>query len=237
MDDPAPPSPDHPPLGARADGWWWADARRLIERLRRGHPRSWAVAGMALALGVAGGLIVVLTAGRADDQPAVESVVPPAVRVPTPTTAPPPLVVHVAGAVSQPGVYRLPPGARVADALAAAGGPTPAGDPTRLNLAQAVDDGSRVYLPAVREQPPQPLVPQGGDGSRTSSGGVPDDAVVDVNTATVDELDALPGVGPATAAAIVRQRENRRFDSVDDLLAVPGIGPAKLEALRDRVRT
>jgi competence protein ComEA len=142
-----------------------------------------------------------------------------------------PVVVHVAGAVAAPGVYELVSGSRVRDAVAAAGGPTPPADVNALNLAAIVVDASRVYVPVVGEEvPPEATLPlQVGDQPA---------GPVDVNRATADELDELPGVGPATAAAIVTERtRNGPFTSVDDLDRVPGIGPAKLEALRDLVTT
>jgi competence protein ComEA len=151
-----------------------------------------------------------------------------------PTTAPAPLLVHAAGAVSAPGVYRLEPGSRVGDLLAAAGGPAADADLDRLNLAAPVADGDRVWVPAVGvdEVPavvgPAPAPPGGGDD------GV--DPPVDLNAATPAELESLPGVGPAIAAAIVEHRDRiGRFASVDELLDVRGIGEAKLAALRDRV--
>lgn len=142
------------------------------------------------------------------------------------------VVVHVAGAVVEPGLQELAPGARVADAIAAAGGLTTAADATQINLAAPVSDGERVYVVAVGES--APLVAVGG----AAAGGDPSAAEpVDLNAADVDALDALPGVGPATAAAIVRFRTDvGAFTAVDQLLDVPGIGDAKLEALRDLVR-
>jgi len=153
------------------------------------------------------------------------------------------LVVHAAGAVSQPGVHRLPAGSRVADLLAVAGGPTAEADVDRLNLAAPLTDGERVYVPRVGEVAVAPAVgPSGsaagspGSGSGGGTGAAPG-TPIDLNRATEAELDVLPGVGPATAAAIVRHREaNGPFSRVDDLLEVRGIGPAKLESLRDLVR-
>ena len=131
-----------------------------------------------------------------------------------PVAAPPePVVVHVAGAVRHPGVYTLADGARVADAIAKAGGPTRRGDPNAVNLAAAVTDGEQV------------LVPVAGTA-----------ATVHLNSADAAALDALPGVGPATAERILAWRDaNGGFRSVDDLEQVPGIGPARLEALRGLV--
>lgn len=134
------------------------------------------------------------------------------------------VVVHVAGAVERSGVYHLPAGSRVVDALAAAGGAAANAEVDAINLAAPVLDGQRVYMPRVGEQVPPVSpseVPQGP---------------LDLNSATEEQLDDLPGVGPSTAAAIVAHREaNGPFGSVDDLGEVRGIGPAKLEALRGLV--
>ena len=151
--------------------------------------------------------------------------------LPTTTTAAATVLVHVAGAVLEPGVYELRSGARVRDAILAAGGPAESADWDALNLAAVVADATRVYVPVVGEQLPAEMI-TGSDPAPPAAG------PVDVNRATVDELDELPGVGPATATAIVTERErNGPFADVDDLERVPGIGPAKLEALRDLVTT
>jgi competence protein ComEA len=119
----------------------------------------------------------------------------------------------------------------VADAIAAAGGLTPAADASRINLAAPVADGERVYVLAVGEQEPAVAV-----GSSPSGEGDAPAGPVNLNTADAEALDALPGVGPATAAAIIDHREKvGPFTAVDQLLDVPGIGDAKLEALRDLV--
>jgi competence protein ComEA len=134
--------------------------------------------------------------------------------------------------VTAPGLHQLLPGSRVADAIAAAGGLTGAADAARINLAAPLVDGQRIYVLAVGEAEPAVAV---GSGP-----GTPDGAVaagpVNLNTADADALDSLPGVGPATAAAILEhRREVGVFTSVDQLLDVPGIGETKLEALRDLV--
>jgi len=140
-------------------------------------------------------------------------------------------VVHVAGAVQSPGVYRLSSGARVIDAVQAAGGVAVDSNSDAINLAAALTDGERVYVPRIGEVPP--VVASGGTGSggtATSSG------PVNLNSATADDLDTLPGVGPATAAAILAYRDQHGpFAAVDGLGEVRGIGPAKLDALRGLV--
>jgi competence protein ComEA len=136
------------------------------------------------------------------------------------------VVVHVAGAVVAPGVHRLPAGARVIDAVTVAGGPLPEASLDAINLAAPLVDGLRLYVPRVGEVVAAVAPGVVAPGVTATSG------PVDLNRATVAELDGLPGVGPATAAAIVEHRERAGpFASVDDLEAVPGIGPAKLAAL------
>ena len=152
------------------------------------------------------------------------------------------VVVQAAGAVVHPGVYELPADARVADLLAVAGGPAEGADADRLALAALLVDGQRVYVPRVGEDVPPSVAPVGGSGGAGRGAGASGAAAgpaapLDLNAADAEALDGLPGVGPATAAAIVTHRErNGPFRSVDDLLDVPGIGPAKLAALRDQVR-
>jgi competence protein ComEA len=162
--------------------------------------------------------------------PAGAASAPPAPSTATDGSTPSSLVVHVAGAVARPGVYELNDGARVHDAIAAAGGAVRRADPDALNLAAAVADGERIYVPRLGESVPVAL-----EDTPDGSGNVPAETI-DLNHATVEELDVLPGVGPATAAAIVDHREqNGPFATVDDLEDVRGIGPAKLEAIRDLV--
>lgn len=149
------------------------------------------------------------------------------------------ITVHVAGAVVRPGVVTLPEGGRAVDAVAAAGGLAPGADPDRVNLAAPLVDGVRLTIPLVGQPVPVEVVPQGpgnsGQGGTGSSGAAPA-GPVDLNTADAGQLDALPGIGPSTAAAIIAHRdENGPFASVDALLDVRGIGEAKLEALRDLV--
>ncbi|HSL59703.1 MAG TPA: helix-hairpin-helix domain-containing protein [Acidimicrobiales bacterium] len=223
------PHPGLPP--ARVDLGALERALDLADRLGV-DPRR-AMVGVAVAV-----LAVLVAVGWWSGRSAGPD---PAVALPwasTTSTAPPPpppaapVLVHAAGAVAAPGVYQLAPGSRVGDLLAAAGGPRADADLDRVNLAAPVADGDRVWVPAQGDDDAPVVVGPTGPPP-AASGAVA--GPVDINTATVDELDALPGVGPATAAAIVEHRERvGRFASVDDLIAVRGIGEAKLAALRDQ---
>ncbi|MDQ3980292.1 MAG: helix-hairpin-helix domain-containing protein [Actinomycetota bacterium] len=160
-----------------------------------------------------------------------------------PGTTPAVVTVHAAGAVARPGIYALPTGARVADLLTAAGGPAPEADLDRLNLAARVSDGERISV--ARKGDPDPPAgstgetASGGPGGAGNVGGTPAGAAgpLDLNSATAEQLDGLPGVGPATARSIITYRQRHgRFRSVTELLEVPGIGPTKMEALRPLVK-
>jgi competence protein ComEA len=143
---------------------------------------------------------------------------------------PPParkVVVHVVGQVYKPGLYSLPEGSRVDDAIKRAGGPKPKAALALVNLAAPVADGQQVVLPSNREAA-QAL---GGDSVAGGAGGR-----VHLNSATLDQLDELPGIGPVTARKILDYRsEHGAFGTVEELDAVPGIGPATLDELRDLV--
>jgi len=145
------------------------------------------------------------------------------------------LVVHVVGAVRRPGLFRLPEGARVADAVARAGGATRRADVAGLNLAAPLVDGTQVLVPR-RVDAAAATAPADTAAGATTAGAAAGSSKVSLSSATVEELDQLPGVGPVTAQKIVDYRTaNGPFASVDDLDAVPGIGPARLEQLRDLV--
>jgi competence protein ComEA len=133
------------------------------------------------------------------------------------------LVIDVAGAVRAPGLYRLAPGARIADAVAAAGGATRKAEIALVNLAAPLADGEQVVVPLRGA-----AAAAGGPASPT--------APLDLNTATAEQLDSLPGIGPATAQKILDYRQTHgAFHSVDELDAVPGIGPARIAQLRGLV--
>jgi competence protein ComEA len=141
------------------------------------------------------------------------------------------LVVDVVGAVRQPGLYRLSQGARIADAVARAGGAKRSADLAAINLAASLADGEQVVVP---ERAPTGVGVRGPPGAGSTAGAA--QGPVHLNTATLEQLDTLPGVGPATAQKILDYRtEHGAFSSVDELDAVPGIGPKRLEDLRKLV--
>jgi competence protein ComEA len=151
------------------------------------------------------------------------------------------LAVHVAGAVAQPGLYHLPAGSRVADALARAGGKLPRADLDRLNLAARLVDGQKILVTRRGDPlPPLEITSGGGTGMAGAGGesaGVGPGEPIDLNTADLAALDSLPGIGPATARAILEERNRRGgFRSTRDLLRVPGIGEGRFARLKDRVR-
>ena len=178
-------------------------------------------------------------------------------------TTPQIITVHVAGAVKNPGVYRLKYGSRINDGLVAAGGATSAANLDVINLATVLNEGEQIYVPKRGEKPhtitnrPQAsgaggaagaagvgdaggAAGVGGAGGATGVGGATSGAVpqlININLASVVELEQLPGVGPATAKAIVAYREKfGAFLKVEDLLKVRGIGPAKLSEILPRAR-
>jgi len=140
------------------------------------------------------------------------------------------VIVHVAGAVAEPGVIELPAGSRVIDAVEAVGGARAEGDLDRLNLAAALTDGQRVVVPLIG----QPLAPADATDGATDVAG--DGGLLDLNTATREQLEELPGIGPALAEAILAEREKRGgFQSVDDLKGVRGIGEKRFADIEDLV--
>jgi competence protein ComEA len=142
-------------------------------------------------------------------------------------------LVHVAGAVQRPGVYRLRDGERIKDAVQRAGGARRGADLNAINLAAKVADGQQVVVPRRGNPGAAPAADAGGSGA----GGASSQPPVSLNTATAEQLDTLDGVGPATAQKILDyRREHGGFRSIDDLGEVPGIGPKKLAVLRTKVQ-
>jgi len=182
-----------------------------------------------MALGV---LVGVFLAGAAIWIALPRRGVPVALQMPPPTPTRSPVVVDVEGAVMHPGVYTLPQGSRVRDAVAAAGGFAPGALPAAVNQAARLQDGVRVYVPFVGTSTPAVTIPTTVPLDKAVS---PAERV-NINTASVEELEALPRIGPALAQRIVDYRaEHGPFQRVDDLVQVKGIGSALLEILRPYV--
>ncbi|MFE6255278.1 ComEA family DNA-binding protein [Agromyces sp. NPDC057865] len=226
-----PATRDDDPLGA------------LDPRARRAAPRVRIAVGAAVVLFVGAVAIAAVLSVASGGGGAQGSIVPaeadPAssaggVEVATGAAAAP-LLVHVLGAVAAPGLVELAPGARVVDAVAAAGGFTPEADPAAVNLARPVVDGEQLVVLAVGEAPPAGSS-TGAVGAAGGSGAAVGDGKVHLNTADVAALDTLPRIGPALAQRIIDWREaNGPFTSVDQLLDVAGIGDAVFSGLADRV--
>lgn len=229
-----------------------------MEQLRSGGDSSQAGAKVEPARGgllnyILGVLTTLLVVGgmqfwlHKPDPPAIALHPPPtaaptATPGPTPTPLPtatlPPLTVYVSGAVQKPGLYQLAAGARLGDALALAGGLAANANDALVNQAELLFDGAHLYIPEVGAAPaaeaPVAVLsgapragPVGNPAGEGNTGGL-----VNLNTATLEQLDSLPGVGPSKAQAIV---ENRPYASADDLERVPGIGASTIEQLRPLV--
>jgi competence protein ComEA len=197
----------------------------IVDWIRWVGPRRIAVAIIAIAIGGAAVWWLLRPAPPVAD--AVLTTIPIESLPPGPAVVPETIMVHVTGAVTSPGVVEVDASARIQDVVAAAGGALGRADLDAVNLAAPVSDGAQVHIPAIGEVP--------GLASGLPITGGPS-TPVNLNTADLAALDALPGIGPSTAAAIVKRRtEVGRFVSIDDLLDVPGIGPAKVDAWRDLV--
>ncbi len=158
--------------------------------------------------------------------------------LPPPTPAP--LVVDVAGAVPRPGVYELAPGSRIKDALEMAGGFLAQADKSTLNLAEPLQDGQKLDVPFIAGFEPTPIAvlsvgnSDGNGGSRIAN----PESLININTATVEELDALPGIGPALAQRIIDYRDTfGLFFAIEDIMLVDGIGEATFEEIKDLIIT
>lgn len=205
----------------------------VIERLGPSEPRIVSARprlkvglGAAIVLVLLGLAIAVLVSVTGSHGDTTVLATPRAIASASPTpNAGPAIYVHLLGAVEHPGLFMLRDGDRAIDAIAAAGGFTPAADQAQLNLARLLVDGEQIYVPAVGEAAPV------ATGSAATVGGK-----VNLNTADETALESLPRVGPAMAKRILDWRTtNGRFTSVEDLMSVSGIGPKTFEGLKDLV--
>jgi competence protein ComEA len=216
-----PSLPPEPPTGELIAPEPLSTVRALLRsgRIDPGRRGALALAGVGVVAALVAGVVVLR--GRPTEQPLV---VPSVVGAATTATAAPQLVVDVAGTVRRPGLVRLPAGARVDDALRAAGGLLPGASTGSLNLARKVADGEQV------------LVGLAGSAAAGPAGGAVSD-LLDLNAGTAQDFDALPGIGPVLADHIVSWRtEHGRFASIDQLREVSGIGESKYQALKAKVR-
>lgn len=199
--------------------------------------RALVAVGVVLVLGTAG--LLMRDAPEVVAVPPLPSVAGPAVESAVSAEPDPPssMVVSVVGAVLRPGLVTVPVGSRVADAVAAAGGHRPEADMLTLNWARPVADGEQVVVGVGGAAPVGGVLPaDGAPPTAVALGEAAAPGRVSLNSATEADLDALPGVGPVTAAAIVAWREeNGPFASVEQLAEVTGIGPARLEKLTELV--
>lgn len=147
-----------------------------------------------------------------------------------PSSSPEPLMVHVAGEVHQPGVYTLPYGARIIEAVEAAAGFTEQADTDAVNQAAILQDGQKVFIPS------KPTVPASSSGNDASTAPTELAYPIDLNLADQAALESLPGIGPVTAQAILKYRtEHGQFASIEEIENVPGIGPVTFENIRDLI--
>jgi competence protein ComEA len=216
----APPPFVLPPDGVRA---------RLGALLAGAGRQRAAVAVLALAAVLGAGAVWVRATPRPSgpvDGPGAAAAAQTLPRAVQGAAASSRVAVHVAGRVRRPGLVRLAAGSRVQDAIRAAGGATPGADLDAVNLARKLVDGEQVRVPARGQAPVAP--PEGAPGA-------PPAGPLDLNTATAEQLDTLPGVGEVTAGRIVAYRTAHPFTSVDELLEVPGIGQRRFDQLKDLV--
>ncbi|SRR5581483_1449466 len=190
---------------------------------------SFVLIGVLAGFILAGGLLLVsrLPGGK------------PVTLEPAPTK--PPIEVHVIGAVVRPGVYSFAEGSRVQDAVTAAGGLLTEADPNAINLAAKLEDGQQLSIPyqngagpSVNSSAPFDVIPTPDYSS--SDGSSPDVAQININIASLEELETLPGIGPATAQKIIDYRDqNGPFMQIEDIMNVPGIGPATFDQIKDLI--
>jgi competence protein ComEA len=209
---------------------WFLPKRKTLGKVRMSDSSGkWKFLAEGFLIGSLVCLGVVLTYRLLDrpQQSGIALVPPPPTVTPRPTSTPSPLYVDVSGAVRTPGVFRLPAGSRVQDAIDKAGGVLPDADLDAVNLAAKLIDGAKVYVPHIGEP--------AADKRSGKSVKLPTPTVqfpIDINKATVEELEALPRIGPSLAKRIV---ENRPYDTIEDIMRVPGIGRSTFEKIKEKI--
>ena len=151
------------------------------------------------------------------------------------------IAVHIIGEVKKEGIIYLEEGSRVADAIEKAGGETKEADLSKINLAYILQDGEKIYVPNKNDETAEYITKENGnnlisEGNNTSNNLKGENDKVNINTATLNELDSLPGIGPSTAQKIIDYREeNGNFKTIEDLQNVKGIGDAKFEEIKEKI--
>lgn len=199
----------------------------LVRRIRELPAWGLIAVGAALVTAVlaSGGWL----SGQVLDESGVDPVEADVAGIATVTASPAEVVVHVVGAVRQPGVYKLGAGSRVADAIASAGGVLGNAAPEAVNLARVLTDGEQVRVPTTDEASSTVNTADALTGAARK---------IDINSASAQELETLPGIGPATAKRIIEDRARKGpFTAPEDLMRVPGIGPKKYDAIKDLITT
>ncbi len=194
--------------------------------IHRGHIILFSVLSLVI-----GGVIGRCTPRVERDSAPLTVSMPLPTSTPLPPPSPAPIRVYVTGAVQHRAVYALPPGSIVEDALEAAGGPLSEADLTRINLALELQDQQHVHVPLEGEVNPPPAISGGVSVGESVVGDV-----VNINTASANELETLPGIGEVTARRIIDYREaHGPFETIEDIQNVPGIGEKTFEGMRDRI--
>lgn len=184
--------------------------------------KPWQTLLTGVFFGILAGAFVMLINLR----PMGEAIQLPA--LPTPA----PLVVHITGAVLQEGIYPLPAASRLEDAVQAAGGLLESADASQINLAARLTDGQKIVIPEIRSTTEAGSLPP-ATRSAAQIDTAPENHLININTATLEELDSLPGIGEGKAAEIIKYREsNGPFDAIEDIQNVPGIGPKIFETIQ-----
>lgn len=151
------------------------------------------------------------------------------------------IAIHIIGEIKKEGIIYLPKGSRIVDAIEKAGGSTKEADLTQINLAYILEDGQKIYIPNKKEKINEYIIKSNGntfiqEGDKSQSILSKENDKVNINTATLNELDSLPGIGPSTAQKIIDYREkNGEFKKIEDLQNVKGIGNAKYEEVKDKI--